>query len=81
METKTSFNSADYKWELIFDGADADNNPVACWISDDLFHYEAIGTVNGKKVRRKFFGETAWQDSRRWCGDLDSSAWSSEGWE
>lgn len=81
----------DCTWETIFTGygIDTEDDWIMCekatghkdypeW--HGLEFYRVTGCYKGKKISKRFYGESAWADSRRVCSDVDFRAWSAPGW-
>ena len=45
-----------------------------------LEFYRVFGKHRGKKFNKRFYGESAWSDSRREAADVVFAAWSSDAW-
>lgn len=74
--TKPSVNDPNYYWAFIDVGTPSAwhtpvSNDVEVYVQEDevstLDHYRL--KVNGKWIRKTFFGETAWMDVERYARD------------
>jgi hypothetical protein len=78
----------DCTWEVIFTGVDGEDRvkvEKATGHKDypewhGLEFYRLSGVHRGRKVNKRFYGESAWSDSRREAADIVFQAWSSDAW-